>query len=418
MREESGQALVLTALSMVVLICFLALAIDVGQLYYTKRQLQAAADAAALAGALEISQCAGTSNCAAMQGAAQSALAEDGLAGSTLLTQCATSAGTGLTLTVNRAPCALGSTKLDPNYGNAQYVEAVVSELQPTYFAKIFGVRSVKVAARAEAGVGTSAVCVYVTNTSANDALELNGRSSLTSACGIAVSSSGTDALLVNSGNSLSAPAIEVHGGVSNQGTISPAPTVGAAVTPDPLSAVPAPSAASCAATNYSYSSSTAITLNPGTYCGSTTFSGSAPITFNPGVYVFTGTLTISGSQTVSGDNVMFYFSSGSILFNGSPTVNLAAPTTGTYAGMLFYQASTDTTEAILNGSPQNSFQGALYFPGAELLINGGGNQAAYTIVDANTVLLNGDVTFTIGDDYSSLPGGSPVKGGTAVVSE
>ena len=95
------------------------------------------------------------------------------------------------------------------------------------------------------------------------------------------------------------------------------------------------------------------------------------------------------------------------------------APTTGTYAGILIYQASTDTSEATINGSSSNVFQGALYFPGAELLINGGSNTAAYTIIDANEVLLNGSLTFTINDDYSSLPGGSPAKAsGRAALSE
>lgn len=418
-RDESGQALVLAALSMVVLISFLGLALDGGQLYYTKRKLQAAADSAALAGALEMNECTGGSNCAAMRSAAQSALVEAGLTGSALKTQCAASASTGLTLTVNNAPCAMGSTKLDPNYGNAKYVEAVVSEAQPTYFVRIFGIDSVKVAARAEAAVGNSAVCLYITNSSVNDALELNGRVSLTSTCGVAVASSGTDALLVNSGNSLSASSVTVEGGVSSQGTISPAPTTNAAVPSDPLSWVPAPSTSSCLYTNYSTSGSGATVLNPGTYCGPTNLNSSGSLTFNPGVYVFTGSLSVSTSSTISGTGVMFYFSSGSILFNGNPTINLVALTTGTYAGILFYQASTDTTEALFNGGPQVALQGALYFPGAEILFNGGGSyQAAYTILDAKQVLFNGDMVFTISNDYSSLPGGSPAKGGTAVLNE
>ena len=416
-RDESGQTLVLAALCMVVLLSFVGLALDGGQLYYTKRRLQAAADAAALAGALEISSCGSVSNCSVMQTAAQSALVENGLAGSTLLTQCATRTSTALTLTLNNAPCALGSKTQDPNYGSTDYVEAVISKSQPTYFMKLLGINSVEVAARAEAGIGSSTTCVYITNSSANDALELNGRVTLKSACGVAVASSATSALLVNSGSSISASFVDVHGGVSNQGTISPSPVTNAAVVADPLSWVPTPSIGSCLKTNYSNSGSAATTLSPGTYCGPMNLNSSGITTFNPGVYVFTAGLNVNGP--ISGTGVTFYFSSGSILINGSNTVNLVAPTTGTYAGILIYQASTDTSQAIINGSSSNVFQGALYLPGAELLVNGGSNTAAYTIIDANEVLLNGSVTFTIEDDYSSLPGGSPAKGGgSAILSE
>jgi Putative Flp pilus-assembly TadE/G-like len=50
-KSESGQAFVLMALSLVVIMGMAALVVDVGNWYHTKRQLQATADAAALAGA-------------------------------------------------------------------------------------------------------------------------------------------------------------------------------------------------------------------------------------------------------------------------------------------------------------------------------------------------------------------------------
>ena len=53
LKEERGQMLVLVALSMTVLLGFLALAIDVGLLFRAKRNLQVAADAAAVAGAMD-----------------------------------------------------------------------------------------------------------------------------------------------------------------------------------------------------------------------------------------------------------------------------------------------------------------------------------------------------------------------------
>jgi hypothetical protein len=50
-KSESGQAIVLMALSLVVIMGMAALVVDVGNWYHTKRRLQGTADAAALAGA-------------------------------------------------------------------------------------------------------------------------------------------------------------------------------------------------------------------------------------------------------------------------------------------------------------------------------------------------------------------------------
>ena len=52
LREEDGQTLVMTALCATVLIGFMGLAVDVGVLFHAKRNLQTAADDAAIAGRL------------------------------------------------------------------------------------------------------------------------------------------------------------------------------------------------------------------------------------------------------------------------------------------------------------------------------------------------------------------------------
>ncbi len=54
LRDDTGAVAVIVALSMIALIAFLALVIDVGSLYAERRKLQTAADAAALAGAQEL----------------------------------------------------------------------------------------------------------------------------------------------------------------------------------------------------------------------------------------------------------------------------------------------------------------------------------------------------------------------------
>lgn len=65
-NKNKGQVLVLFALSLIVILGFAALAIDVAYFYHTKNQLQGAADAAALAGAAELDGTANTNQAVAI----------------------------------------------------------------------------------------------------------------------------------------------------------------------------------------------------------------------------------------------------------------------------------------------------------------------------------------------------------------
>ncbi len=429
LNDEQGQVLVLTALTMTVLLCFLALAIDVGQLYYTQRQLQTAADAAALAGALEVSQCGSTTNCTPLQTAAKSAVVENGIASPAVFTQCAATTGSGPTLVLNNGPCSLGAS--DPNYNDAKYVEAVVSKAQPTFFARLVGFNSVNIAARSEAALGPPQFCLDVLNPTASQAMLMNGNASLVAKCGVMVDSSSNTALLANGHVSLTASAINVHGQdlLNGNPSVSPTPQLNAPRLPDPLANTPVPQSSGCGATTTSpfTGSPTQVTVNggkqaavfnPGTYCGGITLNGNASATFNPGTYIIQGAMIVGGGGSIAGTGVTFYFSSNSLTMNGNSHADLVAPTTGTYAGILLFQSPTDSTTLILNGDTTSVWQGAIYVPDAQLTLNGGANLAAYTILDVNTLVVNGNDTFTLGKDYSSLPGGPPIQGTTAYLME
>lgn len=423
-RNDQGQILVLTVLCMSVLLGFMALAIDVGQLLYSKRQLQAAADAAAIAGALEIAQCASTTNCAAMQAAAKSAITENGYATPALVTQCAANTNTGLTLILNNGPCALGSS--DPKNGNASYVEALVTLQQPMLFARILGLDSVRLTARAEAGKGDATYCVHVINSSASQALLMNSNANLTASCGVIVDSSSSTSMLINSGASLISTANNTHGGtlINGSPTISPSIVTGVAVQADPLASLPTPTVGSCGTTTSSpytgskyqlnVNSGVTATFNPGVYCGGINLNSNATATFNSGTYIFQGSVNVNSGASITGNGVTIYMDSGQFIMNSGSSANLVAPTTGTYAGVLIYQSKSDTNQLILNGSSTSVWQGAIYLPTANLTLNSGSNLAAYTILDVNTLTINSGANFTVGSDYSSLPGGSPIGGSSA----
>lgn len=417
LQEDQGQMLVVVILSMGLILSFMALAFDVGQFLYVKRQLQTAADAAALAGALEIPECT-SSNCKTMQTAASDALAEDGYANAALVTQCGTPSSAGLVLELNNGPCALGAN--DPNYKNTQYVEALVILQQPPFLARLMGMNSVDIAARAEAGM-SAPTCVYITDPSGAQALTVNNGGSLTSACGIDINSSSPNALSVGSTSTTLTAAsggIDIHGGAGlDHGSPNPAPTTDVPTVSDPLASLQneAPSTTPCgistaspySGANGNVTVSSTATFNPGVYCGGINFNGSARGTFNAGTYVFSGPLNVGTGSISSNGGVTFYFSSGSLTMNTGGHANLVAPTSGTYAGILLFQNVSDTNQVILNDDSTSAWQGAIYLPGASLTINGAGNGAAYTILDVEDLTVDG--SFSIGDNYSSLPGGPPI---------
>lgn len=439
-RDESGQTLVLAALCMSVLIGMLGLSIDAGMLRNQKRLMQNAADAAALAGALELPSCGSTPNCAALQAAAQSALKENGFPTSTLLTNCATSTSTGVQLTVNNSPCALSD---DPNNGKTSTVEVIVSSRVPTVFARILGINSVLIAARAEAIAKPNSSCIYALDPSGSGSLILDSSTTVTASCKAYVESTSSSAAQCTSA-SFNASAILIAGGIQQSGcSTQVSPVSGATVPspPDPLASLPKPAIPACGTSTTSpfHGSNGAanITGNAVLYpdrafCGGILISASANVTFMPGTYV----IMTSGNQqyalhlcvqgTVSAKGVTFYSTGvGAInlyTYGNGGNVSLTAPTSGTYAGILFFQDPNNTTTATIIGATQYNtvLEGVYYFPSAAVAIDYNGS-VRYNLLIAKDIhfenmnsVNSGQSTFT--SDYSTLSGGSPLGVGSAVV--
>ncbi len=418
LRDESGQAVVIGVVSLMAVLPCVGLAIDVGQFRFQQQRMQAAVDAAALAGAIEVSNCAGTANCTALQTAAQQALVENGFAGSTLKKQCAAVAA-GLTLVVNNGPCSLSSTSGDPNYGNSSYVEALLSAPANTFFANLVGIHTIRISVRAEAYVAPS-FCLFTstsnTTTSGPQGILLNG-GTISASCGVMDDSGSSTALASNSGVTFNSTKFDVHGGWSpnNGGAFSSTPVTAVPAVSDPLSYLTAPTIGSC--TSQTVNGST--TLTQGTFCNGFNLNSGVTVALNPGTYIIEGGLNIGSGATLTGTGVTLYFTgSGQLQMNSGSTAQLVAPTSGSLGGILIWEASTDSNAIILNGNTSADFQGAVYAPAAQLTINSAANTAQYTILDVNTLILNSGANFTINSNYSSLAGGSPVKSGSAVLAE
>ena len=442
-RDDSGQSLVVLAFLMLGILGMVGLALDVGQFRLTSRQLQAQADAVAIAAAMQVSYCGATSDCAVMQSAAKSALVENGVATSTFLQNCATPANAGVVLTFNNPPCALGSVAKDPHYGDATYVEVVVSKQQPAVFATVLGTNAVNVLARAEAGVKSPTPCMYALDPTGANAFTVNLLAAVYSPkCGIVVESTNSAAFTCSLLASVTAYKIQVVGGYGSLlCAISPSPvTIKTPIPADPLAYLPTPALGSCGTSIVSpYSGATltvnvllaqTVVFNPGTYCGGIHVAFGGHATFQPGVYVLKSTfgslgLTIDCGSTVSGSGVTFYnygptgpinFVFTSFLSGG---VSLTAPVSGTYSGVLFFQDPGNTTAATLIGASSwnTVLQGAYYFPSAMVNVALGGvvNYEVLVAKDINVLALSDGVNpiqtgANNSNNFTSLSNGSPLQ--------
>jgi hypothetical protein len=448
--DETASVLVITAVSLCMLLSVLGLAIDAGHCWFEQRNLQEAADAAALAAALEARTCDTTADCSALRSAAENALTENGITATTTLSGCSGSLGDGVTLMVNNPPCALSG---DPNSGKSIYAEAIVTEKVGTYFAALAGLKSVNVSARAEAERGGSGgPCIYALDPT-GPAITILAGVIVRSRCPVVDESTSDDALSCLVGAFLYAPRISDSGGsegllcfaTSTPDTYVPEPTPR-----DPLVYLPAPSTAnsSCGTSTGSpyYGSSKAVnivlggnvTFNPGVYCGGINITAAlaSNITFAPGTYVLkdgTGLLgltqgglniTLSELSTITGNGVTFYnegptggFSVTEPVTGGSlvslSNISLSAPTTGEYSGILFFQEhGVSSTAAFLANLLQNSkLEGAIYIPDGDVSYGVSAISSAYNILVAKDIHLNVAVLSTFGDDYSGLEYGSPLNG-------
>jgi hypothetical protein len=182
-----------------------------------------------------------------------------------------------------------------------------------------------------------------------------------------------------------------------------------------------APGAGACNFNNVTINSNTGnpVVLTPGVYCGGIKVDPKNvdAVVFTPGVYILQGGgILIQGGANVNGDGVTFYVGGGgSVQINGSGNVSLTAPTASLLAGIpggiLIFQDRNDAQGAKITGANM-LLTGTLYFPSANLDLGGNGN-APYLVLVSQSIQFDGNLT--IGSDYSSVAGGSPIKSAVLV---
>jgi Flp pilus assembly protein TadG len=369
-RERRGAILVLVAVSMVALMGVLVLALDTGALQQQRRMAQAAADAGALAGAVE-----------ALRG--RNDLRESSARSET--------ARNGFTTNGNTAVVVTFPTS-SSNSAGTNFVKVVVQQTLPTMFAGIFGMSSIPVSSTATAGYGLATSCVVALDPSASAALSMGSGSSLTATnCNVVVNSSASDAFTKskNSPLILNGTACVAVTGIPGLDPPDQPPCFSSGVppTPDPLAYLPRPIAGACNGAYGLLDQKNDTTLTPGNFCGGIKISGgSSTVTLTPGMYFMSGGGLIVKSGTLQGSGVTIVNtdppvgsagSFGPIDFGSSGTVRLSAMTTGALAGILLYQdplaAVGLNVTNVVNSSASSVLTGSMYFPTQALELGGGG---------------------------------------------
>jgi hypothetical protein len=170
-------------------------------------------------------------------------------------------------------------------------------------------------------------------------------------------------------------PGTQITGNGHFVGTINR----GVAPTADPLAGVPTPTPPTQTYSAVNYSSSTPITLNPGTYVGGITLGGNARVTLNPGIYYLQGGgLKVSSNARVTGNGVMIYnapnVSTDQVAISGNGNVTITAMTTGTYAAMAIFERRPSSVPLTISGNGVLNVDGIVYMPGAPLTVTGNGD--------------------------------------------
>lgn len=457
-KKQSGQVLAGFAVTLVVLLGFAGLAIDMGTLRYDKRLQQTAADAAAIAGAqnLQFSVIGGGSGGAGVTTGAQNASAQNGFTdgGGGDLSNCAAGAAIGTTcVQVLNPPADVtfnGSTiSGGPHAGTAnasKYVEVLVAKVQPTFFMTVFGVTSKPVVARAVAtnvSGGTNSSCLYTLGppTSAIVGIDPTGNGKLLAPnCGISdngnMDTTGNSYTVQGANISVSGNCLGSHCGYPDvQCTSYPngqCPNLsGAPASQDPMKGLPAPSqpaySSSCPAVppagpcDFVSAASSNLTIQPGTY-NSISVGKNSTLTMAPGIYYINGPvagsnagLNFNGGGTLTdlaNPGVMIYFTNGSTMnkFVGggnNPDLQLSPMTVAedsTYAGILMFQDPADTTQAWVGGDNNTTLNGTVYMPTATLNFYGNNSFTFNGTVIAYSVSMTGNPTVTFGTAPSGVP--------------
>jgi hypothetical protein len=413
--NRNGTVTVVAAVSMIGILSIVALSLDGGVMIDKRRQIQAASDAAALAGCCDLyknwyvnkqynpeygqDNAAGTAKAAALNAAKKNGF-ENGV--------------NGCTVTVNIPPTS------GVHNGKAGHVEVLISHQQKRYFSKIFGSTDVPVGARAVARGYRSTIkqAILVLNPTQKSAFNAGGNGNVSvTGSPIQVNSTDPEGMIANGGGT--SGSISDTEGFNLGGSPGWTTTGGATVTgpknpnsepiPDPLAQLPAPTSTTVY-NKVHHASANPLTIYPGVYNGGISVTGKGDLIMRPGIYIMQGGgFSVTGQGNVTGLEVMIYnnpaSNSDTISIAGSGVMKFTPPTSGPYQGILLFQNRTSTAPVSVSGGSGSSMAGLFYAAKALMKITGGGGASIGSQYISDTLTIQGNGNFSIDWSAATTPG-------------
>lgn len=352
-RDQAGVTAVVFALMLPMIVGFMGLGVEVAMWYDGKRTLQTAADAAAMAGTL------------------------DRAGGSDAATITATATREA---TRNGWTAADGTIAVDPAYaGDNSPVEVSLTRNVSVLFSSIFlGNTDVTLQARAvgrttTTSSGSAVGCVLALDSSATNAIYFKNNAASTNANCIIISNSSASTSLYLENNAYINGPVQVVGNwyLSNNAALNGSPnTAGATATADPYASVPTPTASkpsTCTAQSGSGSNNITRNLTPGRFCNGWDFKNNVTLNLSAGTYYIESQLSIQNNVVINatGGVTIALVGNYAMYVKNNATLNITAPTSGTYSGLAFISDSnaTSTLTQTFDNNAVLNITGAIYFP-------------------------------------------------------
>ncbi len=367
-RDERGAIAIMFALLLPMLVGAVAIGVEAGLWFAERRNLQAAVDAGVYAAALEVAE--GNTDDTYLD---------------TVATDAAQRVVPGVSADVTYPPTSGDFA------GNSNAVMVDITSTSETLFAKMFLGGTVGFDVTATTNMSSSGgSCILALHPSDDSSLLVNGTNSMNMDCGIAVTStSSTKALDMPGTSVVDSSEICVAGGASTGGSVvftNAEPDENCSPPSDPLASLPEPDNADdpCTYTDFKIDATGVYDIWPGVYCNGIDISATSTVTFHSGTYILAGKgLKFAGTITATGDEVFFYNTDnhgdgafGDVDFSGTSTVRFTAPTSGTYAGVLFFDDRSDQSASTgkkfkIAGTVATDFDGAIYYPRNDIEFSG-----------------------------------------------
>lgn len=402
-RDEDGAILIVVALAMTLLMALMGVGIEVGSWYMTRRALQTAADAAAIAGALESAR----GNPGGIVSAAEKEAARNGV-----------SLSDGDSVVVYNPPTS-GTL-----VGRSDAVEAIVTRQQQALFSVVVHSGPVTISSRAVAMVNdTGRACVLALDGSRDSAVRARGTPDIQMAgCMIAANSNAASAIDLSGNASVTAQSLWTAGGVAVGGSAavqlaSPATTQAWPLL-DPYANLQVGAVPACSGINLK--KATTIPGNS-TICGGAHLTGGT-YTISPSgpVYIDGGDLKLSGKTSLIGQDSTIVLTNkrsggpvGGIDISGGSSLSIHAPSAqnNPFRGIAIYQdpAASSSGTNKFNGNAAMDISGALYFPSQEVEWSGNNSMNGPGCVQIVALAVTFTGNAALANDNCAAVGASPI---------